>query len=249
MEKERQIKSVKRFFVKEIEGQRAVLSGEEFLHAKQVLRIKQGEEVLLFNGDGKEYRAIVCEMHGQQIVCEIQQVCVSDRECKTHIKMLLCYLKGDKTELAVQKATELGVYEIAIFSSKNCSAYMNENKLLRLQKVAQEAAKQCKRAVVPQVIYYASLQEALASCSNYQNKIFACEFANTSAINLHTLSGSTAFVIGSEGGFTQEELELAKSYQFSEVSLGKRILRAETAAIALMSIVAFGLHELEGTIV
>lgn len=236
---------MKRFFVKEIAEQRAILSGDEFLHAKQVLRIKQGEDVLLFNGDGNEYLATVVEVSGQRIVCEIQQICQSDRECKTHIKMLLCYLKGDKTELAVQKATELGVYEIAIFSSKNCSAYMNDNKLLRLQKVAQEAAKQCKRTVVPQVVYYANLKEALASCEEYQNKIFACEFSNTSAINLHTLSGSTAFVVGSEGGFTQEELELAKMYNFSELSLGKRILRAETAAIALMSIVAFELNELE----
>lgn len=236
---------MKRFFVKEIAEQRAILSGDEFLHAKQVLRIKQGEDVLLFNGDGNEYLATVVEVSGQRIVCEIQQICQSDRECKTHIKMLLCYLKGDKTELAVQKATELGVYEIAIFSSKNCSAYMNDNKLLRLQKVAQEAAKQCKRTVVPQVVYYANLKEALASCEEYQNKIFACEFSNTSAINLHTLSGSTAFVVGSEGGFTQQELELAKMYNFSELSLGKRILRAETAAIALMSIVAFELNELE----
>lgn len=235
---------MKRFFVKKIENDKAILSGEEFLHAKQVLRVKQGQELLLFNGDGNEYLAKVTEIGGQQIVCHVQEVRAVDRECKTAIKMLLCYLKGDKTEFAVQKATELGVQEIAIFSSKNCSAYMNDNKLARLQKVAQEAAKQCKRAVVPQVAYYSTLEEALVSCKGYENKLFACEFSNKSHIDLKRLSGSTAFVIGSEGGFTQAELELAKCYSFTELSLGKRILRAETAAIAVMAIVAFQLNEL-----
>lgn len=235
---------MKRFFVEKIENGIGILSGEEFLHAKQVLRVKLGQQIVLFNGDGNEYLAVITEIGKQQIICHIEGSQQVDRESKTAIKMLLCYLKGDKTELAVQKATELGVQEIAIFSSKNCSAYMNDNKLLRLQKVAQEATKQCKRVVVPKVVYYATLQEALASCADYKNKLFACEFLNKSNINLQTLSGSTAFVIGSEGGFTEEELRLAKEYDFAELSLGKRILRAETAAIALMAIVAFQLNEL-----
>lgn len=237
-------KSMRRFFVKKIENDVVILSGEEFLHAKQVLRVKEGQEIILFNGEGMEYVARIIEIAKHQMLCQIQKMEKVDRESKVSIKMLLCYLKGDKTELAVQKATELGVKEIAIFSSKNCSAYMNENKLLRLQKVVQEATKQCKRTIVPQVVYYATLQEALASCSAYQNKLFACEFSNKSSINMQNLSGSTAFVVGSEGGFTQQELELAKAYEFNEVTLGKRILRAETAAIALMAIIAFQLNEL-----
>lgn len=122
---------------------------------------------------------------------------------------------------------------------------MNENKLERLNKVAREAAKQCLRAAAPEVVYFSTLEEALLSTQSIHNKIFACEFARESEIDLHRLEGDCALVVGSEGGFSEEEFELARSLGYAGVTLGKRILRAETAAIALTSVALFALGEMQ----
>ena len=122
---------------------------------------------------------------------------------------------------------------------------MNENKLARLRKVAQEAAKQCLRASVPAVGYYDTLASALASCGGYKNKLFACEFARASDTDLRSLSGPTALVVGSEGGFSEEEFAAAKAAGFAGVTLGRRILRAETAAVVFCGLAAFVLGDLQ----
>ena len=129
-------------------------SGEEYSHAKNVLRIEAGEEIVLLDGSGKEYGAIVNEVKKKEIVCRVVSERANDKECKTSVTLLCGALKGDKTELVVQKATELGVKRIGVFSSQYCSAYMNENKLERLNKVAREAAKQCLRAAAPEAVYF-----------------------------------------------------------------------------------------------
>ena len=115
----------------------------------------------------------------------------------------------------------------------------------RLNKVAREAAKQCLRAAAPEVVYFSTLEEALLSAQSIHNKIFACEFARESEIDLHRLEGDCALVVGSEGGFSEEEFELARSLGYAGVTLGKRILRAETAAIALTSVALFALGEMQ----
>lgn len=166
----------KRFFVEKISPE-TILTGEEYSHAKNVLRIEAGEEIVLLDGSGKEYCAIVNEVKKKEIVCRVVSERANDKECKTSVTLLCGALKGDKTELVVQKATELGVKRIGVFSSKYCSAYMNENKLERLNKVAREAAKQCLRAAAPEVVYFSTLEEALLSAQSIHNKIFACEFA------------------------------------------------------------------------
>ena len=233
----------KRFFVEKIEKE-TLLSGEEFSHAKNVLRLREGDELILLDGSGKEYDAIVNSVGKKEMICGIVGERIGDKESKTPVKLLIGALKGDKTELVVQKATELGVAEIGVFSSKFCSAYMNDNKLARLNKVAREAAKQCLRSRVPEVFYYQTLESALASCTAYPNKLFACEFAQKSDADLHSVRGGTALVVGSEGGFSEEEFELAKTYGFSGVTLGKRILRAETAAIVFTGLITFILGDL-----
>ena len=130
-----------------------------------------------------------------------------------------------------------------MFSSQYSSAYINENKLERLNKVAKEAAKQCLRATAPIVRYYATLEEALDSAKEMENKLFACEFATESERDIGSICGSTAIVVGSEGGFSREEENMASEKGFSSVTLGKRILRAETAAVALTAVAMFALGE------
>ncbi len=237
----------RRFFCGDIDypaRAEAELTGEEFAHAKTVLRIGEGDEIVLLDGNGGEYPAIVASVGKHSLTAHITGSTVGGREPSTPVRLLTGALKGDKTELVVQKATELGVSSIAVFSSKYCSAYINQNKLDRLNRVAREAAKQCLRSRAPSVEYFGDLKGALASASQFKNKLFACEFVHSSAVSLRDISGPTAIVIGSEGGFAEEELALAEDAGYSPISLGRRILRAETAAIAALSNVMFVLGEL-----
>lgn len=237
----------RRFFVDNLNGSsgEVVLEGEEFIHAKTVLRIEEGAEIVLLDGSGKEYSAIVTKIEKRCLTANVTKVYDGEREPQTPVYLLCGALKGDRTELIVQKATELGVSGIGVFSSEYGSAYMNANKLERLRKVAREAAKQCLRSRAPEVEYYGGLKDALLSADGYKNKLFACEFLERSCGDISKLSGSTAVVVGSEGGFSRAEYDLAVSLGFAGISLGKRILRAETAAIAVCTLIGFALGELK----
>ena len=234
--------TTRRFFVENI-GRETLLTDEAYRHAKSVLRLRAGDEVVLFDGSGKEYTAVVNAEQRGALLCTVTGSTVSEKECKTPVALFCGALKGDKTELVVQKATELGVCEVGVFESRYCSAYMNENKLARLQKVAREAAQQCLRATVPAVRFYRSLAEVFEAAAGYENKLFACEFAQKSDKDLRALQGPCALIVGSEGGFAPEEFAAAGQAGFAGVTLGKRILRAETACIAFTAAVMFCLGE------
>ncbi len=237
--------ALKRFFVDKIEPV-TELCGEEFEHAKNVLRLSEGAEVVLLDNSGKEYTAVIAQVEKKRMLLNVVREEVGSREAKVEVRLLFGYLKNaDKNEFIVQKAVELGVKKIGVFSSEYSSSYMNANKLERLNKVAKEAAKQCLRATAPEIVYYDTLEKALRDGEGDQNKLFACEFATQSKRDIASLCGSTAIVIGSEGGFSREEEALADSLGYASVTLGKRILRAETAAVALTSVVMFALGELK----
>ena len=235
---------LKRFFVEKVETE-TLLVGEEFEHAKNVLRLGVGDEVVLLDNSGFEYTAVIAKCDKKQMLLNLVGKKEGGREATKEVALLFGYLKNaDKNEFIVQKAVELGVKKIVAFSSEFSSAYMNANKLERLNKVSKEAAKQSLRSTAPIVEYADTLKGALEKVNAYEHKIFACEFASESEVSLSALQGSSAIVVGSEGGFSREEAELAKEYGFALVTLGKRILRAETAAVALTSVVMFSLGEL-----
>ena len=128
--------ALKRFFVEKIE-EITSLSGEEFEHAKNVLRLGVGAEVILLDNSGKEYTAVVSAVEKKQMLLSIVREEVGEREANAEVALLFGYLKNaDKNEFIVQKAVELGVKKIGVFSSEFSSAYMNANKLERLNKVA-----------------------------------------------------------------------------------------------------------------
>lgn len=236
--------ALKRFFVDKIENE-TVLCGEEFEHAKNVLRLTNGDEVILLDNSGNEYTAVIASVEKKRMLLNVVRSEVGTREALTDVCLLFGYLKNaDKNEFLVQKAVELGVSEIVVFSSEYSSAYMNANKLERLNKVAKEASKQCLRACAPEVKYCDTLEKALKAGADYENKLFACEFASESKIDMKSLKGSVAMVVGSEGGFSRAEEELASAQGYASVTLGKRILRAETAGVALTAVVMFHLGEL-----
>ncbi len=232
----------KRFFVENI-SEEVVLSGEEFRHASQVLRLKVGDEVTLLDGSGTEYSAVIAKAEKREMILNVLGSHLSEKEPKTPVTLLFGALKGDKSELVVQKAVELGVSKIGLFLSRFSSVSFGENKLERLNRVAKEAAKQCLRARVPEIELYKDLESALLSAKDAKNKLFACEFLEESGASLASLSGETVLVVGSEGGFSREEYDEAVQLGYRGVSLGKRILRAETASIALLSVVMWSLGE------
>lgn len=234
----------KRFFVEQI-GEEVALTGDELRHAKNVLRLSEGDEVTLLDGSGNEYAAVIASCARDRYLLHVLAKRENDREPKADVYLLFGALKGDKSELVVQKAVELGVRRIGVFSSRYCAAYINENKLARLNRVAHEAAKQCLRASVPEVVYFNDFAAALASAQAYEHKLFACEFLQKSERGIPAGLSSAALVVGSEGGFTQEEFDLARGMGFCGVSLGKRILRAETASVALLSVVMYLAGELQ----
>lgn len=233
----------KRFFVEQIADD-MTLSAEESRHVKNVLRLTEGDEVTLFDGSGREYSAVIDHVARDAVHVHVVREAVSDREPGIRVTLLVGALKGDKTELVVQKATELGVMRIGVFSSRYCAAYMNENKLERLRRVAREAAKQCLRATVPEVVYYETLEEALRAGEGCRHKLFACEFLPAGGEGLGVLQESVCAVVGSEGGFSEEEYKAARQLGYTGISLGRRILRAETAAIALTSVIMYAAGEL-----
>lgn len=236
--------SLRRFFVDKILNP-LIIDGDEFRHAVSVLRIKEGEEIIVCDGSGNEYLSKVEKINKKDLSVVILSSSKSEVEAKADVTLIAGYLKGDKTELVVQKAVELGVKKIIVFNSEFCSSYMNENKLNRLNKVSVESAKQCGRAIAPKVVYEDTFEGALKGGENAENKLFACEFASFSEVKFSELKGSTAIVVGSEGGFSKAESEIATKMGYKTVYLGKRILRAETASIALLGIIMYSLNELE----
>lgn len=232
----------RRFFVDNVLPQ-TMVSGEEFFHAVNVLRIREGDRIFLCDNEGKEFIAEVQKIEKKSFIASVLEEHINECEPKQKVILIAGYLKGDKTELVVQKAVELGVSGVIVFSSQFSSSYINENKLLRLNKVALEASKQCGRSKVPKVEYADSLENALSFGVDAENKLFACEFAEKNEVDFSKISGSTAIVVGSEGGFSQEEFKLAQDLGYKTVYLGKRILRAETASIALVAICMNSLGE------
>ena len=235
---------LRRFFVNQISSP-LIIDGEEFRHAVNVLRLKEGDEIIVCDNSGYEYISAVRKINKKDLELEVVDKRLNDTEPNTEVTLIAGYLKGDKTELVVQKAVELGVKNIVIFNSKYCASYMNDNKLSRLNKVSIESAKQCGRAIYPTVVYCDDFKSALELGAKSKNKLFACEFAEKNDVDFNALNGSTSVVVGSEGGFSKEEYELALEMGYQTLFLGKRILRAETAGISLTAILMHRLGELD----
>ncbi len=238
---------LRRFFTEKCEGigSEIILTDEEFRHAVNVLRIRVGEKVIVCDNSGYEFTCLVKDIAKKQLTLLCEEKNINQTEPKTEVVLICGYLKGDKSELVVQKAVELGISKIVVFDSQFSSSYISENKLARLNKVSVEASKQCGRAIAPKVYYAKDFSTALSFGENYENKLFACEFAQKNQVDYEKLSGSTAIVVGSEGGFSKEEYNLATSLGYETLYLGKRILRAETASIVLCGIIMHRLGEFE----
>lgn len=242
------------FFVEpcQIQGNRIVITGKDVNHIKNVLRMKPGEEISVSNGmDGKEYRCGIEELHEEEIICELRFIKEEGMELPSKIYLFQGLPKADKMELIIQKAVELGVYEIIPVATKRAVVKLDEkkagNKILRWQGIAEAAAKQSKRGIIPQIQNVMSFKEAVKYSSCAQVKVIPYELSEgmdkTREIIENLKPGEDiAVFIGPEGGFAQEEIEEAAGQGIIPITLGRRILRTETAGMTVLSILMYHLE-------
>lgn len=243
------------FFVEpsQIQGKRIVITGSDVNHIRNVLRMKIGEEIAVSNGtDGKEYRCGIEEFAEDEVICSLRFVKEDGLELPARVTLFQGLPKADKMEFIVQKMVELGVYRIVPVATKRAVVKLDEKKakakVTRWQAIAEAAAKQSKRRIVPEVGAVCSMKEALLQAASMDVKLIPYELsegmAKTRELIEKTLPGQEiAVFIGPEGGFGEEEVAMAMEAGFVPVTLGKRILRTETAGLTVM---AWLMYRLEG---
>ena len=241
------------FFVEpeNIRGNRIVITGEDVNHIKNVLRMKAGDEISVSNGlDGKEYRCGILEL-SDEIICELRFIKEDGVELPSKITLFQGLPKADKMELIVQKAVELGVYEIVPVSMGRCVVKLDEkkkrNKIIRWQGIAESAAKQSKRGIIPKVLDVMSMKEACQYAKTMDVVLIPYELADHMDATRKIISSvrpgqKIGFFIGPEGGFEEAEVALAKEAGAEVITLGRRILRTETAGLTVLSILMYHLE-------
>lgn len=239
-----------RFFVETPAEGEYFLDGEAGRHGAKVLRLRPGESVTLCDGRGTDYPCTVRENTGEGLLLDVMGPVPSRGEPKTRITVCQCLPKGDKLETVVQKAVELGAYEIWPIESRYCvtrwDGRSREKKLVRLRKIALEAAMQSGRGIVPRVLEPTDLNSALETARSEGNILFFYEKAIQELRSCLDGTGDRLFIfIGSEGGFSDEEAALAEAAGARTASLGPRILRTETAPIAALSAIFYEKGDME----
>ena len=224
-------------------GTHTIVDESDVNHIKNVLRIPVGGGITVCDGHGTSYSGKIVEYSPYGIVAELGAGKHDESEFPFSVTVYQCYPKGEKAETVVQKAVELGATEIVFVMSERCVARPDEKsmqkKLSRLQKIADSAASQCGRGVLPKVSGLISYAQACAQASNSDCAFLCYEGDGTSPLRgileLSPHAKSYSFLIGPEGGISPEEVELAQNNGLMLAGLGKRILRTETAALFVLS--------------
>ncbi len=235
-----------RFFVtpEELQQEFLVLTGENAKHAK-VLRLKNGEGVLVCDGEGRECVCVVSDVSPECISLVVQHRQDSMTEARVRVSIYMAYPKADKLEHVIQKATELGAYEIVAFPSARCVSRPDEKairkKIERWQKIAASAAEQSGRGRIPQVLTLPSYQAALERAAQADRALlfYENEVATTLKMALEGDYGTVSLMTGPEGGLELSEVEAAQHAGLQVCTLGKRILRCETAPLCALSAVMY----------
>jgi len=243
------------FFVdsSQINGNEIVITGSDVNHIKNVLRMRVGEEVAVSNGvDGKEYRCEITGIEEDLVRLHLRFVKEDGLELPSKVYLFQGLPKGDKMELIIQKMVELGVYEIVPVATKRCVVKLDDKKatakIQRWQGISEAAAKQSKRRIVPQIHRVMTFGEALQYVKDMDLKVIPYELAEGMAETKRLIEGvkpgqSIAVFIGPEGGFEESEVAKAKEAGVLPVTLGKRILRTETAGLTVMAWLMYQLEQ------
>ncbi|MFT4143902.1 MAG: 16S rRNA (uracil(1498)-N(3))-methyltransferase [Mobilitalea sp.] len=244
-----------RFYVdpSQIEEDLITVIGSDVNHIKNVLRMRQGDEIIICNGQGKDCYCIIKKVSEAEVTAQIIEQREANTELKTRITLFQGIPKKDKMELIIQKAVELGIHEIVPVMTKRVVVKLEDakkeaKKLERWQAIAEEAAKQSKRGMIPQIKPVQSYKEALNNAAKLDFAILPYENAkgmqHTRDIMNNLKQHQTIGVfIGPEGGFEDTEVEAALQQEILPITLGKRILRTETAGLCVLSMMVLMLEE------
>ena len=227
------------------------ITGPDVNHIKNVLRMKPGEQVRISNQRGRDFLCSVAALSEQEILLNIEERDIKNTELASKIYLFQGIPKGERMETVIEKAVELGVYEIIPVAMKYCVVKLDEKKaqkkVARWQEIARSAAKQSKRSLIPQIHPVMNFREAAAyamQCDRclvpYENE--AGMAAAKRAFEHLSDAGSISVFIGPEGGFAGEEIEALRG-QSQVLSLGARILRTDTAAITMLSLLMMKLEQ------
>ena len=240
------------FFVEpeQINDTTVIIKGQDVNHIKNVLRMKEGEELNVSNGiDGKEYRCAISSFSEEEVVCELRFVKEDNHELPVKVYLFQGLPKSDKFETIIQKNVELGVYEIIPVNMKRCVVKLDSkkqsSKVSRWQGISEAAAKQSKRGIIPIVKEPMSFKEAVRYAGERcEVKLLPYEMAEDMSKTRQLFSDiekgqAVAVFIGPEGGFDPEEVNIAEEEGFENITLGKRILRTETAGMTVMSVLMY----------
>lgn len=240
-----------RFFVspEEMLGDFIILTGENANHGR-VLRLRVGEEVLVCDQQGNECICDITEVSTSQITVAVKQRQASQSEACVKVSVYIAFPKGDKLEHVIQKSTELGVYEIIAFPSARCvskpDAKSLSKKLERWQKIAESAAEQSGRGYVPQVKVLPSYKEVLNYAKESDKAILFYENEKATTLQSCLNSGeykTVSIITGPEGGLEPAEVQQAVDAGVAVCTLGKRILRCETAPLCAVSAIMYDAGE------
>ena len=243
------------FFVnpEQVEDGLIRITGSDVNHIKNVLRIRQGEEMLVSDGTGRDYLCQAEEIAGQEVTVRILETEEEGRELPSRIWLFQGLPKSDKMEFIIQKAVELGAAGIVPVSTRNTVVKLDqkkeEAKVKRWQAIAESAAKQSKRSLVPRVSGIMTLKEAFVYVESQGFSVRLIPYEHEAGmdgtkteLDAAGPGQDIAVFIGPEGGFDEREIELALSKGVRPISLGRRILRTETAGLALLSVLMMRLE-------
>ena len=233
---------MRRFFVENI-AEKAFLEGDEAQHMHRVLRMKSGDSVILFDGSGYDYLCEIEEISDKKAVLFVKEKKENTRKLNFSLTLYQSFIKKDKLDYVVQKATELGVCRIVCFNSARTVKNPDKKDKMkeRYERIAKEAAKQCGRATIPKVEFLESTSDILSEIENYDECLLAYENENVTLKSIigDGNFGSAAVIVGPEGGFESEEAKMLVNGGAKSCSLGNLILRAETAGIAACSMIIY----------
>lgn len=237
-----------RFFVPEgsVSEGRITVTGEELHHARDVMRLREGDLITVFDGTGKEYTGVIDSIRKDGISATVSKVFeIPEENCR--ITLVQAIPKSSKMDLIVEKATELGVAKIVpIVTSRTVVKISGEgNKAGRWKKIAVVAAKQCGRSTFPEITPVTGLKDALAEAAKCELSVIPCLYEGNKRLKdviLGRKAASAAVFIGPEGDFTREEVEAAVNSGVIPVILGNEVLRSETAAVTVLSVLSYELR-------
>ena len=241
------------FFVEEeqVNGENAYIKGSDVNHIVNVLRMKVGEELLISVKGDWDYLCKIEKTEADRVDLKVLES-MEQRELPVKITLLQGIPKSDKLEMIIQKAIELGVSEIIPVKTKRVVVKIDEKKvdakINRWNAIAESAAKQSKRSIVPKVLKPQTVENALETVKDYGVKLLPYENAQGIKKTKSILEGldtknNIAVFIGPEGGFEEAEVKKVTDFGFEVITLGKRILRTETAGLALLSNIMIRLEE------